>query len=123
MPLIRIDACRLLALLASACAVAPAQPGHPGDAVRAALAPAGRLRVGLISVPVDALRDPYSGELRGVSHDLGRELAARLRVPFEPIVYPNPGAYLAAGRPAAGTSGRWAWQRIARRCSTSRRRT
>ena len=52
----------------------------------------GSLRVGLISVPVHSIRDPYSGELRGVSHDLGRELANRLGVPFEPIVYPNPAA-------------------------------
>ena len=37
----------------------------------------GSLRVGLISVPVHSIRDPYSGELRGVSHDLGRELARR----------------------------------------------
>jgi polar amino acid transport system substrate-binding protein len=29
---------------------------------------------------------------------LGRELAARLGVPFEPIVYPNPTAYVAAGQ-------------------------
>lgn len=89
----------LLALLVAACAVNPAEPG---DAVRAALAPTGKLRVGLISVPVHSIRDPYSGELSGVSHDLGRELAARLRVPFEPIVYPNPTAYVAAGE-----AGQW----------------
>jgi polar amino acid transport system substrate-binding protein len=89
----------LLALLVAACAVSPADPG---DAVRRALAPTGKLRVGLISVPVHSIKDPYSGELRGVSHDLGRELAARMRVPFEPIVYPNPTAYVAAGE-----AGQW----------------
>jgi polar amino acid transport system substrate-binding protein len=68
------------------------------EAARTALAPTGKLRVGLISVPVHSVRDPYSGELRGVSHDLGRELAVRLGVPFEPIVYPNPAEYLAAGQ-------------------------
>src|SRR5215510_4207620 len=68
-----------------------------GEAVRTGLAPTGKLRVGLISVPVHAVRDPYSGELRGVSHDLGRELAARLGVPFEPILYPNPTVYQEAG--------------------------
>ncbi|MCL4746449.1 MAG: transporter substrate-binding domain-containing protein [Burkholderiaceae bacterium] len=66
--------------------------------IRKALAPTGKLRVGLISVPVHAIRDPYSGELRGVSHDLGSALAARLGVPFEPIMYPNPTTYLAAGQ-------------------------
>jgi polar amino acid transport system substrate-binding protein len=37
-----------------------------------------------------------------VAHDLGRELAVRLGVPFEPIVYPNPAAYVAAGQ-----AGKW----------------
>jgi polar amino acid transport system substrate-binding protein len=43
--------------------------------------------------------------LKGVSHDLGRELAARLGVPFEPIVYPNPAAYVAAGQAGAWDIG------------------
>jgi polar amino acid transport system substrate-binding protein len=73
-----------------------------GEAVRHAIAPTGKLRLGLISVPVHAIRDPYSGELKGVSHDLGNELAIRLGIPLEPIVYPNPTAYLAAGE-----SGGW----------------
>lgn len=73
--------------------------------VREALAPTGTLRVGLISVPVHSVRDPYSGELKGVSHDLGRELASRLAVPFEPIVYPNPAAYVAAGNAGAWDIG------------------
>jgi polar amino acid transport system substrate-binding protein len=97
--LTRAVACAVVAALVAACAT----PGdEPSDAVRNAIAPTGTLRVGLISVPVHTLRDPYSGELRGVSHDLGRELAARLGVPFEPIVYPNPAAYVAAGQ-----AGRW----------------
>ncbi|MEJ6000198.1 transporter substrate-binding domain-containing protein [Paucibacter soli] len=89
----------LFSLLIAACAVSPEVPG---EAARRALAPTGALRVGLISVPVHAIRHPYSGELRGVSHDLGRELAARLGVAYQPIVYPNPKAYLAAGQ-----AGEW----------------
>lgn len=99
MSFLRSAAIALLALLVSACVVGPADPG---ESVRRALAPTGKLRVGLISVPVHSIRDPYSGELRGVSHDLGRELASRLGVPFEPIVYPNPAAYVAAGQ-----AGQW----------------
>ena len=95
MSFIRLAASSLFTLLLAGCAVAP--PG-PDAGVREALAPTGSLRVGLISVPVHAIRDPYSGELRGVSHDLGRELAVRLGVPFEPIMYPNPTAYVAAGQ-------------------------
>jgi len=99
MPFLRFAASSLFALLVSACAVARSDPS---EGVRGALAPTGQLRVGLISVPVHAVRDPYSGNLRGVSHDLGSELAARLGVPFEPIMYPNPTAYL-----AAGLAGKW----------------
>src|SRR5688572_11456712 len=99
MSFIRFAASSLFMLLVAACAVAPSDPG---EGVRRALAPAGKLRVGLISVPVHAIRDPYSGELKGVSHDLGSELAARLGVPFEPIMYPNPTACLAAGQ-----AGEW----------------
>ena len=99
MSFVRLAASALFTLIAAGCALAPPD----SDAgVRSALAPTGSLRVGLISVPVHAIRDPYSGELRGVSHDLGSELAARLGVPFEPIMYPNPTAYLAAGQ-----TGRW----------------
>lgn len=95
MSFIRLAAGILVTLIVTACAVAPSAPS---EEVRRVLAPTGKLRVGLISVPVHAIRDPYSGELRGVSHDLGSELAARLGVPFEPIMYPNPTAYLAAGQ-------------------------
>lgn len=99
MSFIRYSASLLLALLVAACAVVSPDPD---EMVRKALAPTGKLRVGLISVPVHSIRNPYSGELRGVSHDLGSELAARLGVPFEPIVYPNPAAYVAAGQ-----AGEW----------------
>lgn len=99
MPSIRRTATWFLALFVAACAMAP--PDRDAEA-RKTLAPTGTLRVGLISVPVHAIRDPYSGELRGVSHDLGRELAARLGVPFAPIMYPNPALYVAAGQ-----AGQW----------------
>jgi polar amino acid transport system substrate-binding protein len=66
-------------------------PSGPGPAVRAELIPTGKLRVGLIlSNAVLVTKDPQSGELRGVTIDLGRELAARLGVPFEPVGYANP---------------------------------
>lgn len=99
MSFIRLAASSLITILVAGCAVAP--PDQDAG-IRRALAPTGSLRVGLISVPVHAIRDPYSGELRGVSHDLGSELALRLGVPFEPIMYPNPTAYVAAGQ-----AGRW----------------
>ena len=33
------------------------------------------------------LRDPASGEMKGVGFDLGKELARRMEVPFEPVLY------------------------------------
>jgi len=35
------------------------------------------------------IRDPKSGETKGVSFDLGKELAKRLGVAFEPVEYPR----------------------------------
>ena len=58
--------------------------------------PTGRLRVGFdLGNVAFASQDPATGELRGVTVDLGRALAARLGVPFEPVVYEN-GAQLTA---------------------------
>lgn len=54
---------------------------------REILAPSGRLRVGLhVGGPTSALKAP-DGSLRGVGHDLGRELAAQLRLAFEPVLF------------------------------------
>ena len=70
----------------------------PTPEARQALAPTGKLRVGLqLGSPHNAIRDAASGEMKGVGHDLGRELARRLGVPFEPITYPSVGALLDAG--------------------------
>lgn len=52
------------------------------------LAPTGELRVSMnLAQPAGVVKDPESGELRGVTVDLGRELAARLGVPFTPVEY------------------------------------
>jgi len=51
---------------------------------------AGRIRVGLGAVaPHWAVKDPATGELRGVAVDLSRALAARLGVEFVPVEYPS----------------------------------
>ena len=84
-----------LALLAS-CAGAPEAPGDPA---RQALAPSGKLRVGLYTgSPTSMVRDAATGESRGVCHDLGRELARRLGVPFEPVVLQNNARVLDAAK-------------------------
>lgn len=56
---------------------------------RGALAPTGKLRVAFLLAPIYASRDAATGELRGVAVDLGKELAHRTGVPFEPVVYGN----------------------------------
>jgi polar amino acid transport system substrate-binding protein len=79
----------LVVVLISSCAsVAPVPP-----AARAELMPTGKLRVGLIlSNQVLVTKDSSSGELRGVTINLGKALAQRLGVPFEPVGYANPAA-------------------------------
>ena len=75
----------------------------PTPEVRQALAPTGKLRVGLqLGNPLNVIRDSTSGEMNGVAFDLGKELARRMGVPFESALYPSVGALLDAGK-----SGAW----------------
>ncbi|HET7400560.1 MAG TPA: transporter substrate-binding domain-containing protein [Usitatibacter sp.] len=76
----------LLAVLAAGC-VGPATAPPPD--VRAALAPTGKLRVGLYpGSPTSYIPAATGGEAKGVGYEVGREMAARLGVPFEPAVFP-----------------------------------
>ena len=51
----------------------------------------GRVRVGLgVVAPHWAVKDPVTGELRGLAVDLARALAARLGVALVPVEYPSP---------------------------------
>jgi polar amino acid transport system substrate-binding protein len=75
----------------------------PTPEARQALAPTGKLRVGLqLGSPHNVIRDSVSREMKGVGFDLGKELARRLGVPFEPVLYPSVGALLDGGK-----SGAW----------------
>jgi polar amino acid transport system substrate-binding protein len=50
------------------------------------LAPTGRLRVGVFAgSPLSMVRDIRTGEVHGICVDLGKELARRLGVRFEPV--------------------------------------
>jgi polar amino acid transport system substrate-binding protein len=67
------------------------------DALRADLAPNGRLRAGVNHAnTVIATKDAVTGELRGVSVDLVRELARRLEVPLELTGYDYSGGIVQA---------------------------
>src|SRR3954447_17663311 len=60
---------------------------------------AGKLRVGIgLANLVSGVKDPATGELRGVAVDLGRALAARMKVQFQPVEYPRPGVVLEGAR-------------------------
>ena len=70
----------------------------PTAEARQALAPTGHLRVAFLSSPLYASKDHTTGELRGVAVDLGRELARRVGVPFQPVPYSNRGAIIAGAK-------------------------
>jgi polar amino acid transport system substrate-binding protein len=62
------------------------------EAARRELAPGGKLRAGMnLGNALFTKKDPATGELRGVSVDLMRELAARLGVPLELVLFGTPG--------------------------------
>ena len=89
----------IFGLLLMGCAGAPTAPTPEA---RQALAPTGKLRVAVLVAAIYATRDSATGELKGVAVDLGKELARRVGVPFEPVVYPNPGALIGGAK-----SGQW----------------
>jgi polar amino acid transport system substrate-binding protein len=64
--------------------------GTSGNQVawRAALAPAGKLRVGVYpGSPLSMVRDRVTGEFHGLTIDLGKHLASRLDIPLELATY------------------------------------
>lgn len=76
--------------------------GSVSPETRVAVAPTGTLRVAFLLGPIYATKDPATGELNGVGVDLGAELARRIGVPFQPVVYANPPALLSGAK-----SGEW----------------
>ncbi len=74
----------LIGALLASCATVPTVP--PG--VRSELAPTGKLRAAInFGNPVLAQKGPGTGEARGVSVDLARELGRRLGVPVELVTF------------------------------------
>jgi len=70
---------------------------------KAALAPIGRLRIAFLSTaPIYATKDSATGELKGVAPDLGKELARRVGMPYEPVGYAAVPAMIAGAK-----SGEW----------------
>jgi polar amino acid transport system substrate-binding protein len=81
------------------CACAPAGAVRP-EAKE--IAPKGSLRAAInFGNPVLAQKDPATGEPRGVSVDLARELGRRLGVPVELVTYQSAGNVFEAARTSA----------------------
>jgi polar amino acid transport system substrate-binding protein len=75
----------------------------PSAEARQHLAPNGKLRVAFLgTAPTHAIKEPVTGELKGPAIDLGRELARRIGVPFEPVAYTSFPPVLAGAK-----SGEW----------------
>jgi polar amino acid transport system substrate-binding protein len=53
------------------------------------LAPSGKLRAGLYTGTPTSYLPSQSGEPKGVGYELGKALAQRLGVPYEPVVFPK----------------------------------
>jgi polar amino acid transport system substrate-binding protein len=96
-------------LLAAAAALAVGCAGSataPSTGAREALAPSGKLRVAInTGNPVLAKRDPASGDVTGITMDLGRMLAKRVGAEFVPVLYPNPGALVEGAKAGAWDVG------------------
>ena len=90
----------VVGLLAAGCA---SNASMPSQGERQALAPTGKLRVALYTgAPASIVQGATLDESKGVGFDLGKELARRIGVPFEPVVYPSPGAIMGGLK-----SGEW----------------
>lgn len=88
-----------LALLLMGCAGLSTAPTQEA---RQALAPTGKLRMGLQrGNPLNLVQAATPGESRGVGLELGTELARRIGVPFEIVLYPSIGDLLEGGRAGA----------------------
>ena len=91
----RLPALAFTVLLAG-CAAAP---GAPDPQLARILAPGGTLRVGLYpGSPTSVIPASGSNEARGVGHDVGRDMARRLGVPFDPVVFERNAEVLEAGK-------------------------
>ena len=91
----------LFAILMS-CLPGRAEAAAPSSEVIASLAPSGRLRVAInYGNPVLAQKDPDSGQPRGVSAELARELARRLGLPLDFVTFDGAGKVFDALRTGA----------------------
>lgn len=75
------------AALLAGCAATPSVPPAATPQARAALAPAGKLRVGVYAGSPTSMVVEKNGYRAGLAYELGREFARWLDVPFETVEY------------------------------------
>ena len=76
--------------------------GQAPDPRVADLVQAGKIRIGVgVGNHASAIKNPTTGELRGVATDLAHALAARIGVPLQIVEYPRPGAVFDGARTGA----------------------
>lgn len=86
-----------LALAAALGACSTTRPAPAEPAARTALAPSGTLRIGVYpGSPTSLVKAAPPEDMRGVTVEVGRALAARLGVPAQVVVYPRLAEVLAA---------------------------
>jgi len=81
----------LIAIVVSMLAGCAGNPAALTPEIRQTLAPTGKLRVGAYpGSPTSMVKDAKTGEMKGVTLELGQELARRLGVPFDLVVFQRP---------------------------------
>jgi polar amino acid transport system substrate-binding protein len=87
--------CNILCVVIIALGFSTVQAQQLSDPRVADIVQTGKLRVGIgLANLVSSIKDPATGELRGVAADLARALAARIKVELQPIEYTRPGLVL-----------------------------
>ena len=82
-----------VAALISVAAIMAAGPALAQDVTNAEIVPTGKLRYGLNASNAALSARAPDGSVGGISIDLGKFIAGRLGVPFEPVVYATTGDF------------------------------
>ena len=93
---------RIITLAAATLAVAFSTFGQAQTSLNGEIAPTGKLRVGINGSNPTLYARMADGSPSGIAADLGRFIAARLGVPFEPVIYTSAGSF-----PASFGKGEW----------------
>ena len=80
---------RVLSLATSVLAIAISTAAAAQSTLNAEIAPSGKLRVGMHAANANLVTRAADGSVSGLAVDLGKFIAGKIGVPFEPVVYPS----------------------------------